>query len=48
MVHVGCENASFARGIGLYCCHGYVVKKIKFFDAFPLNHHIECVALLTC
>ncbi len=47
IVHIGCEAASFARDIGLYRSHGYAVEKIKVFDAFPLTHHIECVALLT-
>jgi tRNA/tmRNA/rRNA uracil-C5-methylase (TrmA/RlmC/RlmD family) len=47
VVHIGCEAASFARDIGLYRRHGYVVDKIRVFDSFPLTHHIECVALLT-
>ncbi|ORB86530.1 23S rRNA methyltransferase [Mycobacterium kansasii] len=47
IVHIGCEAASFARDIGLYRSHDYVVEKIKVFDAFPLTHHVECVALLT-
>jgi tRNA/tmRNA/rRNA uracil-C5-methylase (TrmA/RlmC/RlmD family) len=47
VVHIGCEAASFARDIGLYLGDGYVVEKIKVFDAFPLTHHTECVALLT-
>ncbi|WP_442791241.1 class I SAM-dependent RNA methyltransferase [Mycobacterium sp. Aquia_216] len=47
VVHIGCEAASFARDIGLYLAHGYAVEKIKVFDAFPLTHHTECVALLT-
>ena len=47
VVHIGCEAASFARDIGLYRGHGYAVEKIKVFDAFPLTHHTECVALLT-
>ena len=47
VVHIGCEAASFARDIGLYRGHGYLVEKIKVFDAFPLTHHTECVALLT-
>jgi tRNA/tmRNA/rRNA uracil-C5-methylase (TrmA/RlmC/RlmD family) len=47
VVHIGCEAASFARDIGLYRGHGYVVEKIRVFDAFPLTHHIECAALLT-
>ena len=47
VVHIGCEAASFARDIGLYRGHGYAVEKIKVFDAFPLTHHTECIALLT-
>jgi tRNA/tmRNA/rRNA uracil-C5-methylase (TrmA/RlmC/RlmD family) len=47
VVHLGCEAASFARDIGLYRGHGYVVEKLRVFDAFPLTHHVECVALLT-
>ena len=47
IVHIGCEAASFARDIGLYRRHGYVVNQISAFDSFPLTHHIECVALLT-
>jgi tRNA/tmRNA/rRNA uracil-C5-methylase (TrmA/RlmC/RlmD family) len=47
VVHIGCEAASFARDIGLYRGHGYTVEKIRVFDAFPLTHHTECVALLT-
>jgi tRNA/tmRNA/rRNA uracil-C5-methylase (TrmA/RlmC/RlmD family) len=47
VVHIGCEAASFARDIGLYRAHGYAVEKIRVFDAFPLTHHTECVALLT-
>ena len=47
VVHIGCEAASFARDVGLYRAHGYTVEEIKVFDAFPLTHHTECVALLT-
>ncbi|UXA09327.1 TRAM domain-containing protein [Mycobacterium sp. SMC-2] len=47
VVHIGCEAASFARDIGLYLGRGYAVEKIKVFDAFPLTHHTESVALLT-
>jgi tRNA/tmRNA/rRNA uracil-C5-methylase (TrmA/RlmC/RlmD family) len=47
VVHIGCEAASFARDIGLYLGNGYAVEKIKVYDAFPLTHHTECVALLT-
>lgn len=47
VVHIGCEAASFARDIGIYRGHGYAVEKIRVFDAFPLTHHTECIALLT-
>lgn len=46
LVHIGCEAASFARDIGLYRGHGYLVDKMRVFDSFPLTHHVECVALL--
>ncbi|HEU4362743.1 MAG TPA: TRAM domain-containing protein [Mycobacterium sp.] len=47
IVHFGCETAAFARDIGLYRRHGYVVEHLRVFDAFPLTHHVECVAVLT-
>jgi tRNA/tmRNA/rRNA uracil-C5-methylase (TrmA/RlmC/RlmD family) len=46
VVHIGCEAASFARDIGLYLSRGYVVEKLRVFDALPLTHHVECIALL--
>lgn len=47
VIHIGCEAAAFARDIGLYRARGYQVRKIRVFDAFPLTHHVECVAMLT-
>jgi tRNA/tmRNA/rRNA uracil-C5-methylase (TrmA/RlmC/RlmD family) len=47
IIHIGCEAASFARDIGLYRGQGYHVESIRVFDAFPLTHHVESVALLT-
>jgi tRNA/tmRNA/rRNA uracil-C5-methylase (TrmA/RlmC/RlmD family) len=46
IVHIGCEAASFARDIGIYRRHGFVVEQIRVFDSFPLTHHVECAALL--
>jgi len=46
VIHIGCEAAAFARDISLYRAHGYRVESIRVFDAFPLTHHVECVALL--
>lgn len=47
VIHIGCEAAAFARDIGLYQRNGYRVETIRVFDAFPLTHHVECVALLS-
>ena len=47
VVHFGCEVAAFARDVGLYREHGYRVETLRVFDAFPLTHHVECVAVLT-
>ena len=47
VIHIGCEAASFARDIGLYRGHGYQVEQLRVFDAFPLTHHVECIALIT-
>ena len=47
VIHIGCDPASFGRDIGLYLQHGYRFERLRAFDAFPLTHHVECIALLT-
>ncbi|GAB2672622.1 class I SAM-dependent RNA methyltransferase [Gordonia jinhuaensis] len=47
VIHVGCDPASFARDVGLYAAHGYRISALRAFDAFPLTHHVEAIALLT-
>ena len=47
VIHVGCEVAAFARDVGLYQRAGYHVEVIRVFDAFPLTHHVECIALIS-
>jgi tRNA/tmRNA/rRNA uracil-C5-methylase (TrmA/RlmC/RlmD family) len=47
VIHFGCEVAAFARDVGLYREHGFAVEALRVFDAFPLTHHVECVAILT-
>ncbi|MGW0035750.1 class I SAM-dependent RNA methyltransferase [Gordonia sp. NPDC003376] len=46
IVHVGCDVARFARDLGLYGRHGYTPQQITGFDAFPLTHHLEAIAVL--
>lgn len=47
IVHVGCDPASFARDVALYREQGYRLAQVRAFDAFPLTHHVESLALLT-
>lgn len=47
VVHIGCDPAAFGRDLGLYLGHGYHLEQVRAFDAFPLTHHMECIALLT-
>ncbi|MGL4305291.1 MAG: class I SAM-dependent RNA methyltransferase, partial [Mycobacteriaceae bacterium] len=47
VIHIGCDPAAFGRDIGLYQEQGFQVEKIRAFDAFPLSHHVESIALLT-
>lgn len=47
VVHVGCDAASFARDLGRFAANGYRVRSWRAFDAFPMTHHVEAIALLT-
>ncbi|QKT07230.1 class I SAM-dependent RNA methyltransferase [Gordonia sp. X0973] len=46
IVHVGCDPASFARDVGRAVAAGYRLADLRGFDAFPLTHHLEAMALL--
>jgi tRNA/tmRNA/rRNA uracil-C5-methylase (TrmA/RlmC/RlmD family) len=47
VVHVACDPAALARDVGLFAERGYELAALRAFDAFPMTHHFECVALLT-
>lgn len=47
VIHIGCDPASFGRDVGFYLQYGYRLERLRAFDAFPLTHHVECIALLT-
>lgn len=47
IVYVACDPAALARDIALFREHGYHLCRLRAFDAFPMTHHVECVALLT-
>ena len=44
--YVSCDPATLARDIGLLMAHGWVLNGLRAFDAFPMTHHVECVATL--
>ena len=45
IVHVACDPAALARDVGLFAARGYRLERLRAFDAFPMTHHFECVAL---
>jgi tRNA/tmRNA/rRNA uracil-C5-methylase (TrmA/RlmC/RlmD family) len=46
VVHVACDPAALARDVSLYAENGYRMVDLEAFDAFPMTHHVECVAVL--
>ncbi|MBV9315588.1 MAG: class I SAM-dependent RNA methyltransferase [Pseudonocardia sp.] len=46
LIYVGCDPASLARDIATFATHGYQLTELRAFDAFPMTHHLESVALL--
>jgi tRNA/tmRNA/rRNA uracil-C5-methylase (TrmA/RlmC/RlmD family) len=46
IVHLACDPAALARDLAAYLEAGYRLLEIRALDAFPMTHHIECVALL--
>ncbi|SFB45430.1 23S rRNA m(5)U-1939 methyltransferase [Amycolatopsis marina] len=46
IVYVACDPAALARDIATFAGHGYHLHELRAFDAFPMTHHVECVALL--
>ncbi|MFY9933275.1 MAG: class I SAM-dependent RNA methyltransferase [Streptosporangiaceae bacterium] len=45
--YVSCDPATLARDIGLLRARGWTLEGLRGFDAFPMTHHVECVATLT-
>ena len=44
--YVSCDPATLARDIGLLVAGGWALADLRAFDAFPMTHHVECVATL--
>lgn len=46
IVYVACDPAALARDLATFAGCGYGLRRLRAFDAFPMTHHVECVALL--
>jgi tRNA/tmRNA/rRNA uracil-C5-methylase (TrmA/RlmC/RlmD family) len=46
LAYVSCDPATLARDIGLLAARGWALDGLRAFDAFPMTHHVECVATL--
>ncbi|MGH8963486.1 MAG: class I SAM-dependent RNA methyltransferase [Jatrophihabitantaceae bacterium] len=44
--YVACDPASLARDVATAQQQGWRLTSLRAFDAFPMTHHVECVALL--
>ena len=44
--YVSCDPATLARDVGLLIARGWELDGLRAFDAFPMTHHVECVAVL--
>ena len=47
LVYISCKPTSLARDLDTFIKRGYVVKKIRCVDMFPMTVHVESVVLLT-
>ncbi|HWN32576.1 MAG TPA: TRAM domain-containing protein [Pseudonocardia sp.] len=45
LVYVACDPAALARDVALLAERGYRLAELRAFDAFPMTHHLEAVAL---
>lgn len=45
LVYVACDPAALARDVALLAERGYRLGKMRAFDAFPMTHHFETVAV---
>jgi tRNA/tmRNA/rRNA uracil-C5-methylase (TrmA/RlmC/RlmD family) len=44
--YVSCDPATLARDIAIFAEHGWRLDALRAFDAFPMTHHVECLATL--
>lgn len=47
LAYVACDPAALARDTAYLIERGYALTSLRAFDAFPMTHHVECVAIFT-
>jgi tRNA/tmRNA/rRNA uracil-C5-methylase (TrmA/RlmC/RlmD family) len=47
IAYVACDPAALARDTAYLQSAGYRLTSLRAFDAFPMTHHIECIAIFT-
>ena len=46
IAYVACDPATLGRDLRLAEAHGYEVAQLSAYDAFPMTHHMETIAIL--
>ena len=46
IAYVACDPAALARDVAYARRAGYRLRSVRAFDAFPMTHHVECIAIL--
>jgi tRNA/tmRNA/rRNA uracil-C5-methylase (TrmA/RlmC/RlmD family) len=46
IAYVACDPAALARDVAYARDAGYAMRSLRAFDAFPMTHHVECIAVL--
>ncbi len=46
VAYVSCDPATLARDVAVFAEFGWRLAALRAFDAFPMTHHVECVATL--
>ncbi|MBO0786891.1 MAG: class I SAM-dependent RNA methyltransferase, partial [Actinobacteria bacterium] len=46
IAYVSCDPATLARDIALFTAARWQLAELRGFDAFPMTHHVECLAVL--
>jgi tRNA/tmRNA/rRNA uracil-C5-methylase (TrmA/RlmC/RlmD family) len=47
VAYVSCDPATLARDLAIFGENGWDLSALRAFDAFPMTHHVECLATLT-